>query len=599
MPPIRPSSLLPPVVLALALLSPIAGCEPGGKETGSYPGEADTAPGFDTVDTSGGVPDGSTPDAAPDTPSSLDDGAPIDDGSLPDGAAEVLDDAAADSGPADTTPVELVPDNDPPTIVAHKPGAAEEGVGTPFVVEVTFDEPVFEGTVQAQSFQVLNSDSQELPGERTLSADGATIVFTPTGSSFDPASPYTVRVCGVGEYLAISDLAGNKLASTYEFTFYTAGYEGTEGYAVLAATYAPTLHILTDDEQPQAHIPTTFDADGDWDGSNNKTWIQYDAKTIDPAVYFDVIETRSHYFIHYLYLFPWVNHPYSGYEHANGTPGAMVTVAKGAAGAPERPIAVTLYYKEKQAEENDAFVTTESGLVPAGGPSPSFFGIKAVYPQAQLFPGGHYDAYISAAEHESCLWLNTGESTHCKLTNLDRQGAPRFVLRYYQGVPTSLVYKFGWPADMDHMPGAPQSLDYALVPLETTLWPRRLQVGAHEIYGATYNYEAAASKVGAGLQLPSRFTDEVSEMDLAYGRPPWAWDFNPSYGTGFATVEQGWMGVDPASYFWARHADLEGKSGLVPFDVETGMGFALQYCFNPYAQIDFRGYDPYCTTKGP
>lgn len=570
---------------ALALLL-VAGCSDEKLEvtvdTGSGGG------GGDVVDDTGGEPDEGQPDEGGPDEGQPDEGGP--DEGQPDEGGEPDPEPDVPNIPDVIVPDTPEPDTTPPEVVSTSPASDENNVALPFTVEVTFSEPIYDATIAKQSFKVRDFNGQEVPGSVSVKeGDPATAVFTPSpAAEFYRASPYSVWLAGG----IIADLAGNKLIENYEFDFFTENFEGMEAYHEIAEKYAPRIYSGTDNAigAAQTQVPTRFDLDGDWDGSNNRDSLLKDVDPLIPAVYYNVVESRSHYFIQYLYFFPWVNHPASGYDHANGAGGAMVTVAKAVGDTPETPIAVTTYYKEKSSEENDAFVTTESGIV--GPQGASFYGVKAQYSQAELFPEGRFEAFVSPGEHESCLWIHEGESLNCKLSAGIKSGMTKLVFEYQGGAPTPISKP--WPLDMSDIEGAPDALGYALVPMLSTLWPRRLQVSETQVYGGDYTYKADPQRPGDGNLLPSKFADPVDSVDNAYGRPVWAWDFNPSVGGGFAGINQGEIGMDPAWYVWKRHSSVDEDNSLVPYDVDTKTGFSTDYCFNPFSQIDQRETDPLC-----
>lgn len=71
----------------------------------------------------------------------------------------------------------------------------------------------------------------------------------------------------------------------------------------IAAQFAPVIYQGLAD-QPRFDYITNFDFDGDWNGNNN--WNNAGNRTLPlPAyVYFSVIETTSHYFVHYAFFHP-------------------------------------------------------------------------------------------------------------------------------------------------------------------------------------------------------------------------------------------------------------------------------------------------------
>ena len=495
---------------------------------------------------------------------------------------------------------DLVPDTTPPEVTFTSPEAGEEGVAVPVTIKVTLSEPVAANTVASQTFKLIDPLGGDIPCTLKLDPTGTLVTMTPETETWHHASPYTVEVGPITGILA--DLAGNKLVGTHRFTFYTVGHPNTESYATIAANYAPLISTGTTEGYPQAQVPVAFDADGDWDGSNNKNWVASETEIVLPSVYYSVTETFTHYFIHYAYLFPWVAHPTAGYGHANGSSGAMVTVEKAAGGIPERPISVTTYSKEKGTEVNWTYGTTESAVIAGVATQEgttettgwdAMKDITAVYSQNDLFPGGRFHAYISAGDHESCLWIHEPASaldTHCKLNAGIKAGLTTLELEWKGGIPTPVnKTEGGWPYAMSDVEGV-DTFGYALLPIETTLWPRRLEVGSEKVWGGTFNYGAAADRPAPASALPSSFVDPVDDIDTALGRPVWAWDHNaPGVESG---VGKGWMGVDPAWYIWHRHYPF--ASDKLAWNAETLSGFAVDYCFNIYAGIDVRTTAPSC-----
>jgi hypothetical protein len=496
-----------------------------------------------------------------------------------------IDTPVADPGPADAGP-DLTPDETSPEVVATTPTDQQGGVALPFTITITFSEAIYAATIAPQTVKVFDPKGKEVAGTRTVA--GAVVTFTPADpTALVHASPYRVWLTGG----IIADLAGNKMLEQFEFSFFTADYSNLAAYETVAKAYSPKIYAVTGDmATPQVMVPTRFDADGDWDGSNNREWV-LQTTSVTPAVYYSVVETPSHYFIHYMYFFPWLNH--TGFAHANGAAGAFVLVEKAHTGVSERPVAVTLYYKESLVEENTAFATAESGLY--GSKSLDFYGFEASYSQAQLFPDGHYEAYLSPGDHESCLWIREDQPLQCQLESAQKPFVNKLVLAYTDGTPT--VFKkqgTAWPKDMGDITDAPQVLGYELVPLTSSLWPRRGNVGADKVYSAEYKYVAGDARPGNNADLPSSFVDPFDPVDTAFGRPPWAWRFNPASGGGFAGIEQGWIGVDPAWYVWSRHWSVDQDTVIIDYDPSSGAGFAVEYCFNPYLDIDVRTTDLKC-----
>jgi len=553
-----------------------------------------TACGDDTSSTNDGSDTLFDPDAIfPDTLTGQDTLTPTD--------TTPADTLQADTTPVDTMPADLVPDLEAPYVVSTTPADGAGNVGIPFTVTITFNEPLYEPTVASQSIKVYASalslsSSTEVAGTPVLGADKMTVTWTPTNPDvLRYASPYTIKIFAN----IIADATGSNKADEALFTFTTANYPDQDGYRDVAAAYAPVIYSAVDGTTaPYAQVPTKLDSDGNWDLSNNRDWLTQTATSLIPAVYFNVAETRTHYFIHYMLYFPWVNDPTSGYAHANGAVGYLVTVEKARGEQAERPIAVHSYFRQQLLEENLAFITTESGIVADGGASTWW--ADAEMDQADLFPDGHFEAYVSARTHRACLWgwNQSGGFAQCPWPS-EVENGNKLVFAYQGGSPTPYQKQEGvWPKDMADITGTPESLGYALIPMLSSVWPRRFEAGPDKLFddATKFNYTPdTGHTVGAGLSLRSKFINPMDPNSTAYGRPLWAWDWKPNnVPSKPEAIEQGQMAIDPAWYVWERHKSSLNDNGLVTYNESDGTGFSTDYCFNGIANIDVRTTDSHC-----
>lgn len=544
--------------------------------------------------------DGLLEDAGGDATQTASDGAASDPGDGVAGldAAPVLDEVAAPDdaledtgGPPDDVPQPPLSKPGPPQAIASNPAAGQDGVPIPFTVSVTFDESLAANTLVDQTVQLRNAQGEAVPIAISVAGEGATVLIEPLVAEWDYASPYTVWFQGG----IVSDLGGDKLVENLEITFYTESWPDLEAYEDLAAQYAPELSVETYGVAPQSMIPTVFNADGDWDGSNTWSWIQSDAEALVPSVHWVAAETYTHYFIHYVFVWPWAPHPSgSGYTHANGSAGALVVVEKATASMEQRPVAVMAYSKVKGAEDHRTYVTTESGLVGASGAA--FYGITGEYAQATLFPGDRYHGWLSA-QHESCVWLDESFDAldpGCQITAADKADFIGLELAWAAGDPPPIVKAgLGFPQTNSQIDGSPETVAYGLTPVLDTLWARRLEIGNSKVFKGTFEYFAEADRPGWGLSLPKAFVDPISPVDNALGRPVWAWEHDPTTGD-ISVIEQGWVGVDPAWYVWRRHKGVAFDSSLKPWNAADETGFSVDYCFAPFAGIDARGEHALC-----
>ncbi|MFT7580602.1 MAG: hypothetical protein ACI9MR_002273 [Myxococcota bacterium] len=519
------------------------------------------------------------------------------------GTGTTTADVATDS----SVPPDLIPDLDPPMVISTTPTQGANGVTIPFIITLTFDEPVFEARVVAAtetcnttsvSFCLFDFDNKIIPATATLSADKLTVTIKPVTNDQVPASPYML----LQPANRLGDLAGNTATSDYELNFSTANWPAQAGYRALAEKYAPKIYSgVEDSPNAQSQIPTKFDSDGDWNLANTKDWLNGNATSVIPAVYYDVAETRTHYFIHYTLYFPWVDHPSPTFEFGNSLVGYMVTVQKAFGGATEVPLAVHTSFREGDSNEtNMAFTTTESNIIGEG--SATGWCAREEFDQAILFPNDRFEAFITPRTHRACIWAweNDGFAAACELT-ANIKDRNKLVFEYKGGAPTP-VMKAGlnWPTDMSQVDGV-DSFGYVLIPTLTTLWPRRFQDGAAQIFESgtsVFKYSADADRPGAGIELPGKLVDSVNVNASAFGRPLWTWGYVPGDGScvlgSWNRISRGQMALDPAWYVWERHTRDSATNGLVEYDAQAKTGFSVDYCFNAFVGQDNRTTDPAC-----
>ena len=228
----------------------------------------------------------------------------------------------------------------------------------------------------------------------------------------------------------------------------------------IAERFAPVLHhrMAGTAEEHRFDYPTNFDFDGDWTGNNN--W----ANGGDPKyklwsfVYYSVIESEDHYFIHYALYHPrdWsvVQSTYdtildkvqskvgdvfgstarkeAEFNHENDLEGALVIVDKWAPGGPQ-PVAVETVahnhlLRSLSADAADLHITSgEHGQ------------------QLQL-EDGHPILYVESQKHGIHAW--TDEQSNAQ--------EPILVLRY------------GKPVEFSRVSG--YSATYELIPIAKTWW---------------------------------------------------------------------------------------------------------------------------------
>lgn len=498
-----------------------------------------------------------------------------------------------------SVPPDITVDNTPPKITSTTPADGDENVALPLTVTIVFSEKVNAAQIATQTIKLRDAFNAEVPGKPVLSADGTTVTWTPTTQNLQAASPYTIEVVGN----IIVDMNGNRLAQAYHATFTTKGFVNQDDYRTLAAKYAPTIYsAVLDNVLPQAQIPTKLDPDGDLNLANNKAWLISATKVV-PAVYYTVTETYTHFYIHYMYFFPYVNSPASDAlrAHSNGASGVMVTIEKAHDLEAERPIGAVVYWRSGGGnftnEEEFGFVTNESGIVAAGSDA-SVFRVEVAEPQAELFPSDRFQSFIGAQTHMHCNRNAKlpGTFSFCKTKGSDYTG-DQLVFAYAGGAPTEVQAKDGkFPSKMADVEGAPASFGYALIPLFTSLWPHRFEDAGDQIFQEqTFDFQADEGRPGGGTRLTVKFIDSIQASDTSWGKPLWSWGWNPTVGPSGGTYNRtGMIALDPAWYFWTRFHSSSKPNSLVEYNADTGAGFATTYCFNGFLSTDVRTSDPKC-----
>lgn len=290
----------------------------------------------------------------------------------------------------------------------------------------------------------------------------------------------------------------------------------------IAAAFAPVFYQALGDK-PRSDYITNFDFDGDWRGDNN--WEHTDDKKfpLRAYIYYSVCETPTHFFIHYAVFHPrdykggerkglilseiiregvkaaGDNDPTglmaeAGVAHENDMEGVLVVVAKNGKDANRaRPVYVeTLHHND--------FAPYVAGESPPKG-----FGIFKTDERRVLLyvePKGHgIEAY-------------SGD---------EKQTAKK----------EFLIYKFAGKAE-DPDKQHDGAVDYELLPIQTTLWPRARM--RPEDKGITYATVHDFGEISISLLQPNGSAEtkkvEVGEIGVTFAgdsgglnmaRPPWAW----------------------------------------------------------------------------
>ena len=331
----------------------------------------------------------------------------------------------------------------------------------------------------------------------------------------------------------------------------------------IAAQFAPVIYQGLGD-QPRFDYITNFDFDRDWNGDNN--WANAANKTypLRAYVYYSVIETATHYFVHYAFFHP---RDYKGGLAKSTLIDALIKEGVRRAGkdptgladdvalSHENDLEGALVVAEKRGNElgNAAvqYVETMSHnrylkYRPRDVPGAVGDGIEMDGQQPLLFvePKGH------------------GVSNYTSTTGRAKKAAIRM-----------LVYAYTGNAE-DPDKKRRETVGYDLVAIYETLWPRaqtgegetfaeivdyqELKISLHQLEGQAVLIERQPGKLGAAFRGTVGFKNKA--------RPPWGW-----YDSTEPDRPRGEWFFDPATVI-ARHFNLDAT-------------FAQSYTYHPYFQI--------------
>ncbi len=288
----------------------------------------------------------------------------------------------------------------------------------------------------------------------------------------------------------------------------------------IAARFAPVFYQALGDK-PRSDYITNFDFDGDWLGNNN--WRNTDNVKfpLRAYVYFSVSETQTHYFIHYAVFHP---RDYKGGERKGLILSDLIRegVKRASDGNPTGLLA-----EATAAHENDM----EGALVVAAKSGNDPENAKVVFVETLYHNTFRLYAQTESRSNVSGVFKTDGQRV---LLYIEPKG--HGIQAYSADERQSsgkgvIIYKYGAKAgDPDKRSDGP--VDYDLLPIETTLWPKARAAAKNITFGAFRDYGdrtinvvqskggVAAKKVKVG-NLASAFLGGTGGINMA--RPPWGW----------------------------------------------------------------------------
>jgi len=346
----------------------------------------------------------------------------------------------------------------------------------------------------------------------------------------------------------------------------------------IAAAFAPVFYQGLGDDARADYI-TNFDFDGDWRGDNNWANAADERFRLRAYVYYAVAETPTHFFVHYALFHP---RDYKGgsrggallseaikegvrrggrYDptglsseavlaHENDMEGCLVVAEK--SGEDRSPAAIVEYLSRARVVYVETLGHDRFQKYAAEGEGPSnskLFLTEGGRPVLYVEPKGHGVSAYDDKEHGA---RPVGASRY--------EVRGRNVLAYY--------YAGGAGDPALSVPGG--EVNYELLPLYTTLWPRARR-GANETFGAAQNFGVLSAYAFANGKASARrssrgkpgsaFKGPVGAPNAA--RPPWGW---------FDRTERG---APAGSWFF-------DPAATVKRDFNAGEGFSLAYTHAPF-----------------
>jgi hypothetical protein len=284
----------------------------------------------------------------------------------------------------------------------------------------------------------------------------------------------------------------------------------------IAARFAPIFYQALG-ENHRADYITNFDFDGDWRGDNNWAHTNNKEFALKAYVYYSVVETRTHYFIHYAVFH---GRDYKGGERKGAIISELIREGAKRAGKYD-PTGIA--EESALAHENDM----EGCLVAvAKNETDSDTGDVVFLETLRHNTISEYRVQNSEKESDN-LALKDGHP----LLYIEPKGHGILALTSEKQTAKKdlLIYEYAGRAD-DPEKTEGNSIGFELLPLKTTLWPRA-RAGASITFAQTQDYDDITIKLHNG-EDESELKTELRKIGVAFAgnvgginmaRPPWGW----------------------------------------------------------------------------
>lgn len=477
-----------------------------------------------------------TDDVAQDAAEDAD--ADADDGSGDAGRDVIFVDAEADSAPQ--IPVEW----------SITPADGATGVALDATIEIVFNQAMNAFRFIPSNFELTPFDGEEVERSLAYFEETFTLTISPPSESDDllPLTPYTLHI---SDFVASAD--GQELGTPAFVTFATTTFDGRAGYEALARAYAPI--VLQEVDEPRLDVPTRVDFDSDFELANNLE----SARAPGPSfAYFDVVESRTHFFVSYLFYYPG-SIPRTGIEFEHDWVIAQLVVQKTDEGEPGALRAFATVY-----HENFNLWRLDPSTSPAGqAPEAGSEDFEGTLDRSDLVDERRPTLFVEGGRHGVCLPDTGTIAGPCAPAEGSR--AP------FAEEAQALTLSIGDVADRWDGVGS-AALSYRLLSFAEAFWALRDRSRPEDgFFGGERSYRAPSvgddARPGDGATFPASLLSDNAAG--AFGDLPFILQ------SSIEPTSAGVWFVDPA-FFWADALTFP----------ET---FAISYCFNLYLGIDERG----------
>jgi hypothetical protein len=305
-------------------------------------------------------------------------------------------------------------------------------------------------------------------------------------------------------------------------------------YRKLVEHYAPFVAQETW-WQPKADMLARFDFDNDWDGANN--WDNLEQGSSQAYVYYAVMETATHWFLHYNFFHPrdYSDNCVAGTCHENDNEGLILAVRKSGSEFGEPEVMETLAH-------NNLYSFTNSRGVRRG--------VHNIDGALAMHDGSHPMVFVEAGGHGVL-----GVTSKSSLFDPQRME--------FQNTGITYVYK-GKAERARH--GNDRNVGYELLPIYEHWWTRAR--GESAAFDAFYTYEPLGGRprLASGARIGGAFLGRKFGANKA--KPFWGWHDEKTRRA--KVLATGQWGLDPA-YAFTRNLTVPQP-------------WATDYTFNPYLE---------------